>query len=369
MQPQSQKNFRNRTALASYQALMSLEPEETFLAEDGEWLSELGSVLTHTILDFDLVSPDERRDLVSDILNRIGVDDPAQLGHDEKLAEAFLQNVWTFFVERALTLWRAIGGHMELRPGMEAHLTRRFNDVPEGGGALFYVVSGELTVSCEGQDKVMSAGEILVIPQRKSVEFSITEGCDYCSAFNLCFISQSWMDYLPFDQSPYPFLHAALNSELERRSVSDTLTRLIDISHSDLEHRQQMIQNLIELLLIFCKDAVSGDQAEKVDTRVQQACDYIRAHYTDKITIDNIAAVAGISPSALTALFKSHMGMNMMRWRDQLRMHKAVELLEGTDRAIKAIAIDVGYDDPLFFSRRFKQMTGWSPSQIRASRR
>ena len=246
---------------------------------------------------------------------------------------------------------------------------RRFNNVPEGGGALLYVVSGELAVSCEGHQKTVAAGEILVVPQGHSVEFGLADNCDYCSAFNVCFLSQGWMDYLPFEQTPEPFIHATLGSDLARRSVNESLTRMIDISHSELEHRQQMIQNLIELVLIFCKDACDGDQSTKIDTRVQLACDYIRSHYTDKITIENIAGAAGISPSALTALFKNHMGMNMMRWRDQLRMSKAVELLEGTDLAIKAIAIDVGYDDPLFFSRRFKQMTGWSPSQIRASRR
>ena len=59
------------------------------------------------------------------------------------------------------------------------------------------------------------------------------------------------------------------------------------------------------------------------------------------------------------------MGENIMRWRDQLRMGRARELLQGTELPIKVIAAEVGYDDPMFFSRRFKQLTGWSPSQLR----
>lgn len=362
------RNLRSRMAIACYTALMAESPDDSFLSEDSEWSSELGSVLTHNILDFDLLSVTERRDLAATTLAAIGAAGVGEFDEDAELAEAFMQHVWSFFVDRALNLWRALGGHMELKPGMDENLPRRFNHVPEGGGALFYVVTGALEIVCEGHQATLTAGQMLVVPQNHSVEFGLAADSDYCSAFNLCFITQRWMEYLPFEQSSYPFLHVSLRTELARRSVSETLTRLIDISHADIEHRQQMIQNQIEFLLMFCKDACATDQ-NKTDPRVLQACNYIRAHYAEKISIEQIASAAGVSASALTSLFKNHIGMNMMRWRDQLRMQKAIELLEGTDQAIKAIAIEVGYEDPLFFSRRFKQMTGWSPSQIRSARR
>lgn len=363
------KGFRTRTAAALYSALIAEQPEEAFMAEDSELFAELSSVLTHTILNIDTVSLAERQQLVSSTLRDIGVTDPGQLLQDEELAENFQHAVWAFFCDRALRLWRAIGGHMELRPETEENLPRRFNEVPEGGGALFYVVCGQLTVSCEGYKKTIQAGELAIVPQKSLVEFWLAEDCEYCSAFNLSFIEQERMSYLPFEQSPFRFLHIALDNELARRNVHDALTRIIDISHSTIEHRQQLILNLVDFVLIFCSDACSAESSSRIDPRVQHACDFIRAHYAEKLTIDDISTAAGISASALTSLFKNHIGINMMRWRDQLRMEKAVELLEGTERAVKAIAIEVGYDDPLFFSRRFKQITGWSPSQVRASRR
>ncbi len=49
----------------------------------------------------------------------------------------------------------------------------------------------------------------------------------------------------------------------------------------------------------------------------------------------------------------------------RLRLHRACQLLDGTDQTIRQIAMQVGYADPLYFSRTFRAIHDVSPSEYR----
>lgn len=98
---------------------------------------------------------------------------------------------------------------------------------------------------------------------------------------------------------------------------------------------------------------------------VNQAIDYMSKNYYKKIKITDMANHIGINRSYLTTSFKRTLNMSPQEFLVTLRMHKAVSLLMETTLPVNTIAIQVGYDDPLAFSKIFKKKYGVSPKTFR----
>jgi AraC family transcriptional regulator, arabinose operon regulatory protein len=64
-------------------------------------------------------------------------------------------------------------------------------------------------------------------------------------------------------------------------------------------------------------------------------------------------------------LFREHLGTSPQRYVERQRVIRATQLLELTARPVAAIAREVGWTDPLYFSQRFARFTGLSPTAYR----
>lgn len=93
---------------------------------------------------------------------------------------------------------------------------------------------------------------------------------------------------------------------------------------------------------------------------------WILDHLGEAISVADLAEVAGVSVPHLHRLVREQLATTPMRLVSRLRMERAQRLLSETDLTVTEIAALVGYDDPLHFSRRFRQLTGQPPSAGRA---
>jgi AraC family transcriptional regulator of arabinose operon len=98
---------------------------------------------------------------------------------------------------------------------------------------------------------------------------------------------------------------------------------------------------------------------------VEQAADYLRTHLAEHVTVAELAAVASLSTSHFSALFKRHIGTPVLQYQTMLRMAKARELLDTTNGTVAAIAEEVGYPDSFYFARQFKKVHGVAPRDYR----
>ena len=92
---------------------------------------------------------------------------------------------------------------------------------------------------------------------------------------------------------------------------------------------------------------------------------YIKAHYNEDISVDQVAQHISISRKYLFAIFKKHLGISPKEYIMDYRIKRAKEFLEDPDIPIGNIAYSVGYRDPMTFSKMFRLKTGLSPSQYR----
>jgi AraC-like DNA-binding protein len=83
------------------------------------------------------------------------------------------------------------------------------------------------------------------------------------------------------------------------------------------------------------------------------------------IDVPSIAGQIGISTSRLNDVFKKYTGMTPYQYFIQIKINKAESLLEDEDVSVQYAAAKLGFDDPYYFSRLFKNKTGVSPSKWR----
>lgn len=110
---------------------------------------------------------------------------------------------------------------------------------------------------------------------------------------------------------------------------------------------------------------IARKQQVKTDSVVVHAKNYISQHFKKELSLEEMAREIGISPYYLSKLFKETEGIGYIEYTTKLRMDFAKEQLASTDKSIKEICRDAGYQDPNYFSRIFKKWTGMTPTEFR----
>jgi AraC-like DNA-binding protein/mannose-6-phosphate isomerase-like protein (cupin superfamily) len=105
-----------------------------------------------------------------------------------------------------------------------------------------------------------------------------------------------------------------------------------------------------------------------VDPRLQRVCALIVGEPGHSHTLESLAVHAGASARTLLRLFRRETGLTFAAWRQQARLHEALNRL-GAGHPITAIALDLGYDSPSAFSAMFRRLLGTTPSRYLAQDR
>jgi len=92
---------------------------------------------------------------------------------------------------------------------------------------------------------------------------------------------------------------------------------------------------------------------------------FIGEHYSEEVELDAAAKYCNLSKYYFAHLFKKRTNKGVTEYINETRIHRAKELLEREDLSIGAIACRVGFNDINYFSRKFKAITGITPTQYK----
>jgi two-component system response regulator YesN len=103
-----------------------------------------------------------------------------------------------------------------------------------------------------------------------------------------------------------------------------------------------------------------------VARRIAQVKEHIRANHQDPdLTVERIAANAGLSESYLCTVFKQACALTVKDYLLRVRLERAKELLRHGNEKLQAVAWDVGFRDANYFSTVFKREVGITPREYR----
>jgi AraC-like DNA-binding protein len=136
-------------------------------------------------------------------------------------------------------------------------------------------------------------------------------------------------------------------------------------------YRQAVVAHLSLLLVEVSRLAadIVGDLRLSNEPLLAEVFDFIEQHYHERISLTDVAAAVNISSGHLTTVVRRKTGRPVLEWITERRMAQAQRLLTETDLSIAAVAHGVGYTDPAYFARTFRNAHGTPPLRWRRAGR
>jgi len=113
-------------------------------------------------------------------------------------------------------------------------------------------------------------------------------------------------------------------------------------------------------------EAVLRPVPARHDRSLRSAIDYIRQHYSEKLSLAKVARVAGFYPSYFSELFKKRERITFEAYVARLRLARAKQLLANTELDVTRVAELSGYRSLSYFCRAFRGAAGATPQHFRA---
>lgn len=147
------------------------------------------------------------------------------------------------------------------------------------------------------------------------------------------------------------------------KNLSEAYTKLIRCYHQPAKEKYAKAA-LIELLYCISEENSAFSQYSNNDILLP-ILTYINANYSGRISLEELAKRSGYSKSRFSHIFSEITGTTPIRYQNDIRLKVSCEMLVSTDYPVSQIAIECGFNDPLYYSKIFKKKYGISPSAYR----
>lgn len=171
-----------------------------------------------------------------------------------------------------------------------------------------------------------------------------------------------WQILLDWPQVAPGIGQLQLNAELQDR-MQTPWAAIAYYSRSEQPRADLFGMNALEQVLLWCD--TQNPRAVPLDARILRSLEYLDRHLAQPLTVTGLAKVAHLSTSRFAHLFRAQLGASPSAYLERQRIAQARLLLEHTQRPVAEIARSVGFDDPLYFSTRFKRVVGAAPTTYR----
>jgi len=130
-------------------------------------------------------------------------------------------------------------------------------------------------------------------------------------------------------------------------------------------HLEAALKVMLARFLQHASSPAASDRPAKVHPRIKEALRWAQQHFMEHDALTGLMHSAELSPNYLRALFLEATLCTPHEYIEHLRLRHARYLLRETNWQLKRIAAEVGYDDPLYFSRLYRRFWKQAPSAER----
>jgi transcriptional regulator of acetoin/glycerol metabolism len=129
-------------------------------------------------------------------------------------------------------------------------------------------------------------------------------------------------------------------------------------------HSRPRISTLGDLMVAAAPEPSRGGLSPAVTRRI---CDYIEGHLDEKMRLDGLAALAGLSTDHFARAFHQSVGVPPHTYLLRRRLEQVEQMLRETHAPLSEIALATGFSDQSHLARHFRRWAGVSPRQVRWS--
>jgi AraC-like DNA-binding protein len=159
---------------------------------------------------------------------------------------------------------------------------------------------------------------------------------------------------------------------LNMEAAEACFTRVFDTMHASRPSDAAACDAaMAELVAQLFQSRLNHEEAlrPELPAPLQKALERMRLYYHLPTRVGELAAMAQMSESHFSRMFKAALGTSPIDWLRRERINQAKRRLAESDDAVKEVALQVGYTDQFFFSKDFKKMTSLTPTNYRRRER
>lgn len=242
-------------------------------------------------------------------------------------------------------------------PHAAGHVRARGTGVPET--IVILCVAGRGQVRIRDDAHAVGPGTCVIIPAGTPHEYSAS----HQDPWTIWWMHLRGTD-VPDLVAPLP----AAQHPIRRLRAVDRAVALFDELVGTMERRPSEARLIAAAGIAWNLLArVTADTVLPADgSPLERAMRYLESRVDGQVTVAELAALVGLSPSHLSAQFRETTGGGPGAYHTSLRMSRARSLLDTTSMSVAEVAAATGYADPLYFSRHFRRRHAMSPSEYRA---
>ncbi len=152
-----------------------------------------------------------------------------------------------------------------------------------------------------------------------------------------------------------------------REDIIDTYYKIFELSKKEDPGNQQIAAGLIIKLLghIVAWQKQRNFAGRPIEKLIQEARFYMRENIEKEIDLEELAENYCIGYSYFRKMFKKYTGISPHQYHLDLKIIRAKEMILTTNKSIKEISYELGFQSIHYFSRLFKKKVGQNPTEIR----
>lgn len=248
-------------------------------------------------------------------------------------------------------------------PTARNHYRKRPSGAPEH--ILILCVAGQGWYEVEGQHDIVEKNQALVIPRETPHSYGANNDNPW---------SIHWVHFIGSLSNYFP--HLLLDHEYTMSVAPDTVAVLEQLFHQCYQaflgsfawQRMVYVTQTMHCLLgnlFFNNSSFSPVQRTSQARHLDRSLDYLSSNLDKPLSLQDMANQVNLSKSHFSRLFKEQTGFSPTDYFIHLKVQHAAMLLSFSDKTVREISYEVGYQDPYYFSRIFKKVLGLSPTEFR----
>ena len=244
---------------------------------------------------------------------------------------------------------KSCGRHINSRSHLESYL-------------FFIVLSGSGTVTLDGHVHSLRSGDHAFIDCRKPYahESSDEDPWELLWVHFYGNAMEGYYEYFVRHQLPSVF-HPASSS------FQPLLEQILTLEQTRADNRELLENSLLHQLVTSLLTHHTGLESQEGSTllKLQEIRHYLDEHYTEKLSLDELANRFYISKYHMSREFKKIFGTTLINYLTSHRITKAKEMLRFTDLQIETIARECGIEDNSYFNKVFQKAEGITAREYR----